>query len=67
MPLPARTGLLAGLALAAEEPEGAIRAMWAATSGMHRAHFGFVVAEMPQTTGSFSGLTHWQHPCGFTR
>lgn len=67
VPLPARIGLLAGLALAAEEPEGAIRAMWAATSGMHRAHFGFVVTEMLQSTGSFSGLTHWQHPCGFLR
>ena len=43
VPLPARTGLLAGLALAAEEPDGAIRAMWAATSGTHRAHFGFVL------------------------
>lgn len=56
VPLPARTGLLAALALAAEEPEGATRAMWAATSGMHCAHFGFVVAEMPQSTALFSGV-----------
>lgn len=62
VPLPARTGLLAGLALVAEEPEGAIRAMWAATSDMHRAHFGFVVAEMPQSTASFSGMPRGQQP-----
>lgn len=45
--LPARTALLAGLALAMKAPGRAIDTMWAATSGPDRAHFGYVLAEMP--------------------
>ena len=47
VPLPMRTALLAGFALATEDPATAIRAMWATTSGMHRAHFRFVLTDMP--------------------
>jgi len=47
MPLPVRTALLAGLALATRDPEATIKAMWATTSGMHRAHFRYVLTDMP--------------------
>jgi len=47
MPLPVRTALLAGFALASEDPAPAIQAMWARTSGMHRAHFRYVLTDMP--------------------
>ena len=47
MPLPVRTALLAGFALASENPATAIQAMWATTSGMHRAHFRYVLTDMP--------------------
>lgn len=47
VPLPVRTALLAGFALATEDPARAIPAMWATTSGMHRAHFRFVLTDMP--------------------
>lgn len=46
VPVRARTALLAGLALAMEAPGPAIDAMWAATSGTDRAHFGYVLADM---------------------
>ena len=45
-PLPVRTALLAGFALAVEDPATAIPAMWATTSDMHRAHFRFVLTNM---------------------
>jgi len=57
MPLPVRTALLAGLALATRDPEATIKAMWATTSGMHRAHFGFVLSEMLRSTGPLSNST----------
>ena len=47
VPMPMRTALLAGLALASEGPAAAIPAMWATTSGMHRAHFRYVLTDMP--------------------
>ena len=47
VPLPVRTALLAGFALASEYPAPAIQAMWATTSGMHRAHFRYVLTDMP--------------------
>ncbi len=47
MPLPVRTALLAGFALASEDPATAVQAMWATTSGMHRAHFCYVLTDMP--------------------
>jgi len=47
MPLPVRIALLAGFALASEDPATAIQAMWATTSGMHRAHFRYVLTDMP--------------------
>ena len=47
VPVPARTALLAGLALAMEAPGAAIDAMWAVTSGADRAHFGYVLEDMP--------------------
>jgi hypothetical protein len=47
VPLPVRTALLAGFALATENPAMAIPAMWARTSGMHRAHFRYVLTDMP--------------------
>jgi len=47
VPLPVRSALLAGFALASEDPAPAIQAMWAATSGMHRAHFRYVLTDMP--------------------
>jgi len=47
MPLPVRIALLAGFALAGEDPATAIQAMWATTSGMHRAHFRYVLTDMP--------------------
>lgn len=47
VPLPVRTALLAGFALATEDPATTIRAMWATTSGMHRAHFRYVLTDMP--------------------
>jgi len=47
VPLPVRTALLAGFALATEDPATTIRAMWAKTSGMHRAHFRYVLTDMP--------------------
>lgn len=47
VPLPVRTALLAGFALAAGDPATAIPAMWATTSGMHRAHFRYVLTDMP--------------------
>ncbi len=46
VPLPVRTALLAGFALATEDPATTIRAMWAKTSGMHRAHFRYVLTDM---------------------
>ena len=45
--LPFRTALLAGFALATEDPETAIPAMWARTLGMHRAHFRYVLTDWP--------------------
>ena len=47
VPLPFRTALLAGFALATEDPATATPAMWARTSGMHRAHFRFVLTDWP--------------------
>ena len=47
VPLPFRTALLAGFALASEDPETAIPAMWARTLGMHRAHFRYVLTDWP--------------------
>jgi hypothetical protein len=47
VPLPFRTALLAGFALAAEDPETAVKAMWATTAGMHRAHFRYVLTDPP--------------------
>ena len=47
VPLPFRTALLAGFALATEDPETAIPAMWARTLGMHRAHFRYVLTDWP--------------------
>jgi len=64
LPLPVRTALLAGLSLATRNPEATIKAMWATTSGMHRAHFGFVLSGLPRSTGPFSSSTRRQHPCG---
>ena len=49
VPLPVRTVLLAGFALASEEPAAAIQAMWATTSGMHRAHFRYVLTDTPDS------------------
>ncbi len=57
VPLPVRTALLAGLALATRDPEATIKAMWATTSGLHRAHFGFVLSDMLRSTGPFSSST----------
>ncbi len=45
MPLPFRTALLAGFALATEDPATAIPAMCARTLGMHRSHFRFVLTD----------------------
>lgn len=45
VPLPFRTALLAGFALATEDPGTAIPAMWARTSGVNRAHFRFVLTD----------------------
>lgn len=45
--MPFRTALLAGFALATEDPETAVKAMWATTFGMHRAHFRYVLTDMP--------------------
>ena len=45
VPLPFRTALLAGFALATEDPATAIPAMWARTLGMHRSHFRFVFTD----------------------
>ncbi len=47
MPLPFRTALLAGFALATEDPATAIPAMWAGTFGMHRANFRYVLTDWP--------------------
>ncbi len=47
VPLPVRTALLAGFALASEDPAPATQAMWATTSGMHRAHFRYVLTDTP--------------------
>ncbi len=47
VPLPVRTALLAGFALATEDPATVIQAMWPTTSGMHRAHFRFVLTDIP--------------------
>ena len=47
VPLPVRTALLAGFALATEDPAPAIQAMWAKTAGMHRAHFRYVPTDWP--------------------
>ena len=47
VPLPVRTALLAGFALASEDPAPAIQAMWAKTAGMHRAHFRYVLTDVP--------------------
>lgn len=47
VPLPLRNALLAGFALASEDPETAVKAMWATTSGMHRAHFRYVLTDPP--------------------
>ena len=63
LPLPVRTALLAGLALATRDPEATIKAMWATTSGMHRAHFRYVLSDLPRSTGPFSSSTHRQHRC----
>jgi hypothetical protein len=57
--LPARTALLAGLALAALDPETTIRAMWAATSGPHRTHFRYVLTDAPGGH-RFRGLMTWR-------
>ena len=46
VPLPVRTALLAGLAFAMGDAQVAIPAIWHATSGMHRAHLSFVLAEL---------------------
>ena len=68
VPLPVRTALLAGFALASEDPAPAIQAMWATTSGMHRAHFGFVLSDMMlRSTDPFSSSTRLPHPCGSLR
>jgi len=45
VPLPFRTALLAGFALATEDPATAIPAMCARTLGMHRSHFRFVLTD----------------------
>ena len=47
MPLPLRTALLAGFALAVEDLATAIPAMWATTSGMHRTPFRLMLTDMP--------------------
>ena len=47
VPLPLRIALLAGFALATEDPATAVKAMWATTFGMHRAHFRYVLTDMP--------------------
>jgi len=47
VPLPVRTALLAGFALASKDPAPAIQAMWATTAGMHCAHFRYVLTDMP--------------------
>ena len=47
VPLPVRTALLAGLALTAQHSAPAIQAMWATTTGMHRAHFRYVLTDTP--------------------
>lgn len=47
VPLPVRTALLAGLTLAVQDPAATIKAMWATTSGMHRAHFRYVLTDIP--------------------
>ena len=45
VPLPFHTALLAGFALAAEDPAAAIPAMCARTLGTHRSHFRFVLTD----------------------
>lgn len=45
VPLPFRTALLAGFALAADDPATVIPAMCARTLGMHRSHFRFVLTD----------------------
>ena len=47
VPLPVRTALLTRLTLAVQDPAAAIKAMWARTSGMHRAHFRYVLTDIP--------------------
>ena len=46
VPLPVRTALLAGLAFVLEEANVAMPAIWNVTSGMHRTHLGFVLADL---------------------
>ncbi len=46
VPLPVRTALLAGLTFALKEVNAAIPAIWDVTSGIHRAHLGFVLGEL---------------------
>ncbi len=46
VPLPVRTALLAGLTFALKEVNAAIPAIWDVTSGVHRAHLGFVLGEL---------------------
>ena len=57
LPLPVRTALLAGFVLAARDPKATTKEMWATTSGMHRAHFGFVLSDLLRSTGPFSSST----------
>lgn len=46
VPLPVRTALLAGLTFALKKVDAAIPAIWDVTSGMHRAHLGFVLEDL---------------------
>lgn len=46
VPLPVRTALLAGLAIAWQEANVAIPAIWHVTSGMHQTHLGFALADL---------------------
>lgn len=46
VPLPVRTASLAGLAIAWEEANVAIPAIWHVTSGMHQTHLGFALTDL---------------------
>lgn len=58
VPLPARTALLAGLTFATEEFRAAAEAMCNVTSGMHRAHFGYVADRVYAHVNQVSELQH---------